>query len=544
MEYGHPLHTFDADLLAGGTIVVRRAAEGERFRTLDGQERELTSSDLTIRDAEKAVALAGIMGGENSEIKDETTNILLESAYFNPSAIRKTAKRLGIHTESSHRFERGADIEIVTRALDRAASLIAELSGGEVAQGIIDVYPREVPPRTISFRLTRCNQLLGWEYSLAEVEQIFQSLEFTVSKRDDGLLQVTVPTFRVDLEREIDLIEEVARLHGYDAIPVSMPKARVFSDRPSRHQRLERRLKDGMVGLGFNEVINFSFMAPDVLDRINLGEDDGRRKVVKLRNPLVEEQSVMRTTLLPGLLETAARNMNYRILDQRLFELRRVYLSVAGQELPHEPLHLAALVSGGRYPEGWDRHKQSVDFYDVKGIMEAILAQMGVANVSYTSSGVDRYFHPGKACTVYAGHQLIGSFGEVHPDVQDAFGLAQSVYYLELNIETLVAVSTESLQVVPPSRFPESVRDVALLVADEVPAAEVLGCITNLKIAEIECADIFDLYKGPNIPSGSKSIAVRVRYRSHEKTLTDDEVSAIHQRVIDTLTRKLAATIR
>lgn len=544
MEYGHPLHAFDADLLAGGMIVVRRADEGERFMTLDGQERVLTAADLTIRDGEKGVALAGIMGGENSEIRQETSNILLESAYFNPSAIRRTSKRLGLHTESSHRFERGADVEILVTALDRAASLIAEIGGGEIAAGTIDVYPDPLTRRTVRFRADHCNRLLGIQLSADEMASIFGRLEFTVTVIEPGLFDVGIPSFRVDIEREIDLIEEVARLSGYNTIPVTMPKARVFSDRPTRHQRLEKQLRNLMVGQGFSEVITFSFMTPTVLDKLLLAEDDPRRSVVRLRNPLVEEQSVMRTSLLPGLLETAARNMNYRMLTLRLFELRRVYLPVEGQELPREPLHLAGIMTGARYREGWNQERQQVDFYDVKGVVEHILEEFAAGPVSFVLDRLDSYFHPGKSCSVLRGSELLGSFGEIHPDVQDNFGIDQPMYYLELDFEKLALTSTDSVAILPPSRFPDTFRDIAMLVTDETPAAAILDCIGGLKICEVECAEIFDLYRGVHVPDGFKSIAVRVRYRSQEKTLTDDEVTPLHQRIVDMLVKKLEVTIR
>lgn len=546
MEYGHPLHAFDADFLADRSIIVQRAGERECFLTLDGQERPLTTADLTIRDAEKAVALAGIMGGRNSEIQDTTVNILLESAYFSPSAIRKSARRLGIHTESSHRFERGADINILPRALDRAAALIAELAGGAVAAGVIDVYPQQIAPRTIPFRIDRCTSLLGISLSSAEMTRLLESLEMVVKPDSEanGVLLVTVPSFRVDVEREIDLIEEIARLNGYDKIPVTMPKARVLSDRPSSHLRLERQLKSLMTGQGFNEVITFSFMAPGHLDKIRLDSEDQRRTVVKLRNPLVEEQSVMRTTLLPGLLETTARNLNYRSLDLKMFELRRIYQPVEGAELPHEPLYLGGVLTGKRFTDGWNQSNESLDFYDVKGVIENIFASFRFSGISYRQEVIQHYYHPGKSCSVFHGNELLGSFGEIHPDVQENFAISQPVFYLELNFEKLVALHNEKVTIVPPSRFPDSYRDIAMLVAEELPAESITDSIYGLKIGEIEQAMIFDLYKGPNIPDGYKSIAVRVRYRSREKTLNDDEVSSLHQRVVSNLQKKLDVSIR
>ncbi|AJE03386.1 phenylalanine--tRNA ligase subunit beta [Geobacter pickeringii] len=544
MEYGHPLHAFDADCLEGGKIIVRRAADGEQFTTLDGQERVLNDSDLTIRDLRRGVALAGIMGGENSEIQQSTANILLESAYFNPSAIRKTSKRLGIHSESSHRFERGADINILPRALDRAASLIAELAGGSIAQGMIDEYPTSIAPRAIDFRVERCNGLLGIILSAETIRDILERLGFTVDEVCAGQFKVTVPTSRVDLEREIDLVEEVARMNGYEKIPVTMPKARVFSDRPTRHQRFERRLRSLMVGNGFTEIITFSFMAPAVLDKLLLDASDIRRNVVRLRNPLVDEQSVMRTTLLPGMLEAAAANINHRSLDLRMFELRRIYQPVAGQELPHEPLYLAGLITGLRIPESWNEAKNSTDFYDAKGAVEIVLDAFGVSAATFSATAVDPFYHPGKSCIVSSAGEALGTLGEIHPDVQDNFGINQKVYYFELNFEKLLARVSEKVTVRAPSRFPDTFRDIAMLVPDEIPAARVVDTIAGLKIREIESSSIFDLYKGASIPSGLKSLAVRVRYRSSEKTLTDDEVGVLHNRVIGCLVEKLGVTVR
>ncbi len=544
LEYGHPLHAFDFARLAGGKIVVRRAGEGERFTTLDGQERVLKSSDLTIRDGEHTVALAGIMGGENSEISDETTDVLLESAYFNPSAIRLTSKRLGVHTESSHRFERGADIQVLTRALDRAASLIADLAGGTVAKGVIDIYPHKAEPKQIIARLDRINHILGLNLSADAVREIFNNLGFGVEIVEHGVFQVQVPLFRVDIEREIDLIEEVARLNGYEKIPVTMPKARVFSDLPSRSQRMEKQLRNLLVAHGFNEVVNFSFISPDSWDKLMLTQDDPRRKAVKLLNPLIEEQSVMRTTLLPALIEIAARNISYRIVSQRMFELRRVYLPKHDQELPHEPMYLAAVVTGKRDPEGWNHSKDPVDFYDAKGVVENILRELKLPNPLYAADNVEKFYHPGKACTIYHGQEEIGSIGELHPDVLDNFGINQPLYYFELNFEKIVAHSGVTTPILPPSRFPDTFRDIAMLITDETNAATVISAVRTLAIKEIEDVGIFDLYKGANIPAGLKSIAVRVRYRAPDRTLTDDEVNAAHQRVIDHLVSKLNAVIR
>ncbi len=543
LEYGHPLHAFDFRQLAGGRIVVRRAGKGEIFTSLDGQERKLLSSDLTIRDGERAVALAGIMGGQNSEIADDTTTILLESACFNPSAIRLTSKRLGLHTESSHRFERGADIGAVPTALDRAASLIAQLAGGRVAKGAIDVYPGETRPRLLTIRQARVREILGIDLSLDRIGDLLRCLQCGVAPGEPGSLSITVPTWRVDIEREIDLVEEVARLNGYDAIPATMPIARVISDRPNRHQRLERELKDLLVAQGFNEVINFSFAAPGDADRILLAADDPRRTGIRLLNPLVEEHSFMRTTLLPALLQTVARNAGYRTLNQHLFEVRRVYLPGSAEQ-PHEPLMVAGCLTGLRNPEGWNQGKEQVDFYDLKGVVETVFAQFRLPAVAYVTDRLEPFYHPGKACSIASGTDLIGSCGELHPDVQETFGLDRPVFYFEIDFDLLVKKGSDTLAVTAPSRFPDNTRDVALLLDAAIPGIDIVRRVEGLKNDRIEDVSIFDLYTGERLEPGKKSLAIRIRYRAADRTLTDEEVNTLHQKVVSGLVSHFGATIR
>lgn len=539
LEYGHPLHAFDFRQLAGGKIVVRRGGEGERFTTLDGQERVLKASDLTIRDAERAVALAGIMGGENSEIADDTSNILLESAYFNPTAIRLTSKRLGIHTESSHRFERGTDINIVTVALDRAAALIAELAGGQVARGIIDAYPSSVEQKIIVARVARINEILGINLDEERVRAIFTNLEFAVDTVEPGVLKVTIPSFRVDIEREIDLVEEVARLYGFENIPLTMPVAQVFSDRIPRAQLLERELKNLLVGAGFNEVINFSFASHADISKLNLPESDRRAAAVALLNPLVDEHAVMRTTLLPALLQTTARNFSLRNFNLRLFEMRRVYWIKPGEVLPEEPLHVAGLMSGLRNPEGWNQVKDLVDFYDIKGVVESIALSFKLPRLTFLPGGVEPFYHPGKSAAIVCSGELIGTLGEIHPDVQEAFELEKPVYYFELDFAKLAGLSAAATKIVAPSRFPDTYRDIAMLLDAQTPAASIIDCISGVKIDKVKSVEIFDLYTGDKIPQGQKSVAVRVRYGSFDKTLTDEEVNRFHQKILSTLTTEL-----
>lgn len=544
MELGHPLHAFDYRELAGGQVIVRKAGEGERFTTLDGQERVLTAADVVICDQQRAVALAGIMGGLNSEIKDDTCDILLESAFFDPPTVRRTSKRLGLHTESSHRFERGADVGMVPQALDRAAALMAELAGGTVAAGRVDAYPTPKLPVSISFRPQRCNDIIGIELSSERMAELFRNLAFSVATNADGSLQVGIPSWRVDIEREIDLIEEICRLNGFDKVPASMPVAAVISDRPSRHQQLQRLVRNHFVGEGMNEIVTFSFIGPDGADKLGLAEGDPRRAGIRLCNPLAEEQSVMRTTLLPGLLETASRNMSFRSLDLRLFEMRRIYVPKSGEELPHEPLWVAGLLSGERNLEGWCQESFEADFFDAKAILENLFESLQMADIRWSADTAEVYYHPGKACRILCGNTEIGTLGELHPAVQARFELERPAYCFELDFEALVRLSGKRKPIVPPSRYPDSVRDVALLAPLELAADQLMACVAGLRLKELEQVEIFDLYQGEKIPAGHKSIALRLRYRSLERTLTDDEVAALHAKVIDSLTKKLGVALR
>ena len=544
IELGHPLHAFDYREVAGGQIVVRKAGEGELFTTLDGQERVLTVSDVVICDTERAVALAGIMGGLNSEIKDDTRDILLESAFFDPPTIRRTSKRLGLHTESSHRFERGADIGMVPLALDRAAALMAELAGGTVAAGQVDTYPTPKQPVSVRFRPQRCNDMIGIELTSERMTELFRNLAFSVATNTDGSLQVGIPSWRVDIEREIDLIEEICRLNGFDQVPASMPVAAVISDRPSRHQQLQRLVRDHFVAEGMNEIVTFSFIGPDGADKLGLGVDDPRRSGIRLCNPLAEEQSVMRTTLLPGLLETASRNMSFRSLDLRLFEMRRIYVPKAGEELPHEPIWAAGLISGARFAESWCQQQAEADFFDAKAVLENLFEKLQLDGIRWSAEQPEAYYHPGKACRILCGTTLIGTLGELHPSAQARFELERPAYCFELDFEALVRLSGRRRAIVPPSRYPDSVRDLALLAPLELAAEQLLTCVNGLRLKELEDVDVFDLYQGEKIPVGQKSIALRLRYRSPERTLTDDEVSALHQKVVDTLAKKLGVALR
>jgi phenylalanyl-tRNA synthetase beta chain len=392
-------------------------------------------------------------------------------------------------------------------------------------------------------RPERAGALLGIDVPTREVVEILQRLECQVNETAGGSLLVVPPTYRIDIEREIDLVEEVARLKGFDSIPASMPIARVVSDLPTPPQRLERSVRDILVAHGMNEIINFSFTSPDASDKMLLAADDHRRSAIKLANPLVAEQSVMRTSLLPGVLESVARNTSFRTMDLRLFEIRRRYLPTS-EEMPHESLCIAGALTGARAETGWSSSTEAVDFYDVKGIIENLLELLYIRSVTWVADTPEPYYHPGKSCSVMVGRERVGTFGEIHPIVQANFEIEKPVYAFELDFAKLGKFSSQKRSITAPSRFPDSTRDIAMLVQDDVQADQIISCVNGVKAKEIDQVEIFDLYRGTGIQEGFKSIAIRIRYRSYERTLTDDEIGIIHAKVIAVLMNKLNVSIR
>ncbi|WP_303722580.1 phenylalanine--tRNA ligase subunit beta [Malonomonas rubra] len=544
MELGHPMHAFDFKYLEEGRIVVKRAQQGEKFISLDDQEHEMIAEDLMICDGKKPVAMAGVMGGQNSEVQDDTEDILLEAAYFKPTAIRRTSKRHGLHTESSHRFERGADIDMIPVALDRAASLIAELGQGEVLAGVIDNYPQPLQIPVLTLNVGKVKTLLDVPVDRETIQVLLESIGLRVEDGENlEQLLVAVPSFRPDLEREVDLIEEVARLYGYDRIPVTMPTGTVDATVPPQRQRVQSSLRNAIVACGFSEAMNYSFYGADSVEKLGLGEDDQRRQQVKILNPLSEDQSVMRTSLVPSLLETVAYNLAYRSNDLRLFELRPVFLPV-GENACQERLTLTAVACGRRQPEGWAQTGELVDFYDLKGVAEELLSAVCINDVQVTVETPEPYLHPGKSCRLMHSGKSLGSIGEVHPQVLAVFDIEQPVYLLELDVEEMLAAVGEYSQFKPLSRYPDVIRDSALLLDESIAAAQVMEVIGRTKVKYIENAVLFDLYTGKGIPEGKKSLAVRVRYRDLEKTLTENEVAKGHDKLINAICQQLGAEIR
>ena len=545
VELGQPLHAFDLETLQGGRIVVRRAREGEVITTLDGRERRLSPSMLVIADARRPVAVAGVMGGGETEVTQATTSILLESAWFTPAQIRRTAKGLKLPTEASYRFERGIDPEMTPRALARAAELMAELTGGSVETPWTDCYPEPWTPRRVSVRPERIEALLGAPCPREEVRSIFTSLGFVVEEKGDGPLELTVPSWRWDVGQEADLVEEVARIKGYDSIPTTIPRAACHQEGPDNSAWFERKLKTLAASLGLREVISYSFVAPRELEALGLREGDHRCSWVRLQNPLTEEQSVMRTHLLPGLLQVVSRNIARRSPSLRLFELGRVFLERGGHELPLEETRLAALVTGRRFPLSWAWPQEDVDLFDIKGVVEVLLHRLGIEGVSFRpSTPDDPYYLPGASAEVRVGDLLVGTVGAVSPKVLEAWEIEQEVFACDLSVERLLGLYRPIPRFRPLPEFPAMERDIAVVVDDGVKAGEIEAHIAASSTPFLEEFRIFDCYRGRPIPPGKKSIAIRFRYRAQDRTLTEEELAPVHQGLVDSILSTFRGVLR
>ncbi len=539
MEYGQPLHAFDYHKLTENRIVVRRAMDGEQITTLDEVERELTPDMLVIADAEKPVALAGIMGGYDSEITETTCDVLLESAYFNPSSIRATAKALGISTEASYRFERGADPGAVLAALDRAAQLIAELAGGTVCEDIVDVYPGQQPLTEIQLRPDRVNFVLGTTLEAAEMAQILNRLGFDVDATGE-VYQVAVPTFRSDVTREIDLIEEIARVYGYDNIPTTLPKGDISVPTPNPKTEVRRRIKHFLLAAGMMEAVNYSFCDPNCFDKIRLNADDPLRNTLQLRNPLSPEMSVLRTTLTPGLLENAQHNRNHQIDTIALFEIGNVFVHDGKEKEPERVTGvLAGQIGEGVYSDPY-RHP---DFFDIKGLVEGMLEVCGVADWTLQKTDAPT-FHPGRNAEVLLGDRRIGVFGEVHPEVLENYDLPYKAYLFEFDLEGLTDAATFAKRFEPISIYPKVARDLAIVVDKEILSDMPTELIYTTGGDSVDSVRLFDVYEGEQVPEGKKSLAYTITYHSATETLTDKAVNALHDEVVKRLNWELGAELR
>jgi phenylalanyl-tRNA synthetase beta chain len=545
LEWGQPLHAFDFRFLEEGRIVVRRSRQGETFVSLDEKERTLKSDTLMICDGVKPVAIGGIMGGLNSEVKADTRMVLLESAYFDPVSIRKSSRWLSMSTDAAFRFERGIDPDGVVRALNRAAQLIADFSGGTVCRGYIDQYPRKVEsPRNIPLRISRVRDMLGKDIVPSEAVQILESLEMTVSKGDDLHYRVTPPTFRVDISREIDLIEEIARLHGYDRIPVTQPAISIPSMEQDRRKILEERIRTLLNGYGYSEVITYSFIPATAVDDLGLPAGDARRTTVTIRNPLTEEQSVMRTTMIYSLLDTMRKNANAGCFDLKLFEIGRTYLARQAGMLPVEKNRIGGLLTGARYDHCWHYSGIAADFFDLKGCLEGLFEHMKVASVKFRPDLQEPFLHPGRSCGITIGEDVIGFLGEVHPDVLTRMDLKNRVMVFEMDLDVLAGNFSGALSYRDISKFPASSRDVAFLISRDRTVEEIIKFSLDMHEELLENVLVFDVYEGKGVPEGMTSLGLRFSYRAHDRTLTDQDIGQAHNAIVRRIMEKSGAKIR
>lgn len=529
LELGQPLHAFDYRDITDKKIIVRTAEKNEKFKTLDGNERILDPSMLVIADGKRAVGVAGVMGGENSEIKEDTNIIVFEAANFNGPNTRITSKKLGLRTEASSRFEKDLDPNLAEIAMNRVCHLVELFGAGEIVGGVINIYPRVVVPHNISVSVKWINDFIGINSNAAQMKLMLQSLG--MEAKGEEILDIKVPTFRQDVKIREDVAEEIARLYGYDKIPSVKMHGETVEAVWTGEQKLTKLVKNTMASSGLYEVLTYSFVSPKVYDSINLPKDDPMRNNVVIKNPLGEDFSVMRTTAIPSLLELLGRNYSRDNREAGLFEISRVYLP--GKDLlPDERDKLIIGMYG------------KVDFYSLKGIIENLLMELGIDKAEYARETSSPIFHPGRTAKLLIRRQEAGIFGEIHPEVSEKYGIEDRVYMAELDLKLIYEASKTERKYRALPKFPASIRDIAMLINDEVPVGEIDNVINKAGKSLIEKVELFDVYKGKQIPDGMKSVAYSITYRAENRTLKDEEVNEVHDKVVKAILEKFGAQLR
>lgn len=539
LEMGHPLHAFDYDQIHGHKVIVKTAADGEKFVTLDGKERILQKEDLLICDEKRAVALAGVMGGSNSEVTDTTSQVLLEAAYFHPGTIRKTSKRLGLQTDASKRFERGTDPNGMLEVLDRAAMLIATVTGGQVAGGLIDVLPAPIPEKIIDCRLSRINSILGTKLGLSEVENVFHRLAFSYKWDGQDILKVKVPSFRSDITAEIDLIEEVARIYGYDNIDKTS-SSYTTSDLPQAPIFLfERDVRSRLLAEGLQEFLTCDLIGPTLLGIVKdplVPEED----MVRVLNPTSIEQSVLRTSLLPGLLQVVKYNIDHQNHDISGFEIGRAHFK-EGENFKEQSV-AGIILSGQSQPHHWDKKPQESDFFELKGVVENLLSGLQIENIVFKKSEYPT-FHTGRQASIYVNSLDVGSIGEVHPAILRRLDVTQRIYFAELDLHDLIKVRQGVQLMKPLAIYPGSERDWTVTLAEEVPISEMLQLIHEAAAAGmhsfLEEVSLIAIYRSDAIGKGRKNATFHFVYRDLAKTIEQEEVEREHLRIITEVAKAL-----
>lgn len=532
LELGQPMHAFDSRQITSGRIVVERAKDGEKFITLDEADRILNEDILCIKDGETTIGLAGIMGGLNSEVKEDTTAIIFECANFDGTNIRVSSQKLGLRTEASSKFEKDLDPNLVEIAMNRACHLVEKLNAGEVMEGTIDIYEEKLEPHTLEISSKWINEFLGTNLSKEEMKGYLDRLDLFTEVNEDTL-HINVPTFRCDVNIKEDVAEEIARIYGYNNIPTTLIRSVSERGGKSKKQHLEDEVIAALMGSGLNQSISYSFVSPKVFDKIKISEDSELRNAIKIRNPLGEDYSIMRTTTIPSMMEALARNYSRNNEEARLFEIGKVYMSKENEnEVPEE----RNVLTIGLYGD--------VDYLNLKGVVENIAEHLGVEKLSFVRESENPTFHPGKTACVNIRKELLGTLGEVHPDVAENYGIEERCYIAELNMDVLFANANlnKVYKVLP--KFPAVTRDMALLVDDAILVQEIEDIILKQGGKMVEKVKLFDVYKGKQIPDGKKSIAYSILYRLENKTLTDEEVNKVHDKIVRTLENRLGAQLR
>ncbi len=538
MEYGQPLHAFDIRSLAGGKIVVDVAEEGSKFTTLDGVERSLDDSMLMINDANGPVAVAGVMGGLDSEIKPDTETVVLESANFVGSSVRQTSKKLGLRTEASGRYEKGIDPNLCEEAADRVCALIDELGYGKVLEGSVDIYKSPEHPQVVSARVSRINKVLGTDLSREEMIAILESLEMKVQGTGDDMI-VTVPTVRQDILKEVDFVEEIARMYGYDNLPNTLPKLDVKAEN-SLSWETRRKLRDLLCAMGADEIQTFSFINQKIFDACRIDEESWERDTVDIINPMGEDTAAMRTILTPGMLEVLARNYSRSVEGVRVFEIGKVFSKnyIQPEGLPDESFDLSLGIYG-----------KDESFFTLKGMIECMFDMMGIKDVSYIAESEYGVYHPGRCARVVKvtdkGEEVeLGIMGEVHPDVASNYGIGDKAYCGEFFLDRLIEFSSREIQYSKPPKYPSTSRDIAMVVSESTPVAEIEKVIKEAGTEILRSVKLFDIYRGIQVGAGKKSVAYSLTYRHDDRTLTDVETEEAHSKVVEALKNNLGASIR
>ena len=599
VELGQPMHAYDYDEVAGHVLNARRAEKGERLHTLDDSDRLAKGGELVIADAEKAAGLAGVMGGLETEITEKTSTVILEAASFNPASIRRTSRAVGLHSESSGRFERGTNEKGTINAIKRAAQLLQEMGACKVCAGIVDVYPEPKEEIKVKFTIQQINERLGTNYSSGEILEVLNSLGFNVKEFDDvapepdevidkisfaakyfghaakklaqdssvddfvknigmtvgelvkrsgakveAVYEATVPDWRNDVKLPDDLSEEVARIFGYDKIPSTLPKGSQ-QGRQSDFQNFTDKIKSALTYLGMNEEISFAFNGENVFDKLRIPEESELRRAVPILNPLTDDSHLLRTTLLNSVLENAARNFSRKNETVRLFEIAPVFFpkNLPVTELPDEVQKLAGVIAGRREPEGWSQNSAEVDFYDMKGIVEELFAKLSIER--YTVEPGEHYaMHPGKTAVFKKGREILATVGEIHPAVAESFGISKKIFAFESDVETLIKCASKKFKFESPAKYPAISRDLAILVDKNAAAGEIEKVIVKSAGKFFKSVTLFDVYTGDRIPEDKKSLAFSITFQSDERTLKDAEADEAFKNILAAVEKNFAAQIR